>query len=409
MDNPDQYRRNFLAFLWHALFLAFVSTFIDVNTILSSFILNIGGTNFHVGLLTGISVGLPLITQLLFAGFLSGRKRKKPYLLLGIYLRVLALFGMGYTLSISEHGGQGRLLGLIFLWIGIFAVSGAFAGISYTDLLGKIFVGRQRKRFLIFKQFVSAVAMLISAVTVRQIVISIPYPTNYTVTFFAASGLLFVAALGFVMIGEAPGRGNRDQNLLSILKSIPGILAADKNLLNYIFMMNLASLGFTVIPFYVAFSKKLYGLEQHQIGNFLLLLFLGMIVSTFVWNQVSKRYKFKGIFLGFILIGSLLPLVAVLLSRYGVGVYQWLFFPAGFSFAAYKIGMEGILLEISDDDNRAIYAGISGTMSLTTAVFPLLAGLFIEVLGFRVIFSMIFFLVLAAVFFLKRIVCSSTD
>jgi len=95
MNNPTNYRWNFYAFIWHALFLAFAHTFIDVNTVLSSFVLNLGGSSVHVGILTGISIGLPMVTQLLFAGFLAGRARKKPFLLIGIYLRVLALFGMG--------------------------------------------------------------------------------------------------------------------------------------------------------------------------------------------------------------------------------------------------------------------------------------------------------------------------
>ena len=93
-------RHNFIAFLWHALFLAFVTTFIDVNTVFSSLILKIGGSSVHVGLLTGVAVGLPLVTQLLFAGFLAGRSRKKPFLLMGIYLRVLSLAGMEYPYSI---------------------------------------------------------------------------------------------------------------------------------------------------------------------------------------------------------------------------------------------------------------------------------------------------------------------
>ncbi len=97
-------------------------------------VLNIGSSSVHVGMLTAIYIGLPMITQLLFAGFLAGRSRKKPFLLVGIYLRVLALTGMGYTLSISSASDSGRVLFMIFLWIGIFAVSGAFAGISYTDL-----------------------------------------------------------------------------------------------------------------------------------------------------------------------------------------------------------------------------------------------------------------------------------
>jgi len=146
--------QNFYAFIWHALFLAFVSTFVDVNTVLSSFILKIGGSSIHVGIITAISIGLPMITQLLFAGFLSGRSRKKPFLLMGIYIRVFALAGMGYTLAISDSSEPMRLLIMVFLWIGLFSLSGAFAEISYTDILGKVLPLTQRKKFLIFKQFI---------------------------------------------------------------------------------------------------------------------------------------------------------------------------------------------------------------------------------------------------------------
>ena len=159
------------------------------------------------------------------------------------------------------------------------------------------------------------------------------------------------------------------------------MLKSDKNLLNYILLINMASLGITIIPFYVVLSKSIYGLGRNQIGNFLLLQFLGMILSSLIWNWVAKRFKFKGIFFGYIIIGSLLPMVVIFFSRYGLGVYQWIFFIAGFSISAYSISLQGILLEISNNDNRAIYAGISGTLSLTTAIFPLIAGILIESYG----------------------------
>jgi MFS family permease len=407
MDNTVNYKRNFYAFIWHALFLAFAATFIDVNTVLSSFVLNIGGSSVHVGMLTAIYIGLPMITQLLFAGFLAGRSRKKPFLLVGIYLRVLALTGMGYTLSISSASDSGRVLFMIFLWIGIFAVSGAFAGISYTDLMGKIFIGDQRKNLLIFKQFISATGMLASAIVVRHLIITFPYPENYTVVFLTASLLLFIAAFGFLMIKEDSVDADQLSGMIAIIKSIPRMLKSDRNLLNYILLINMASLGITIIPFYVVLSKSIYGLGRNQIGNFLLLQFLGMILSSLIWNWVAKRFKFKGIFFGYIIIGSLLPIVVIFFSRYGLETYQWIFFIAGFSISAYSISLQGILLEISNNDNRAIYAGISGTLSLTTAIFPLIAGILIESYGFTLIFTIISPLVMTSLFFLKPIKCST--
>ena len=404
MAIKTHYRRNFYAFIWHALFLAFASTFIDVNTILSSFILNIGGSSVHVGILTGISIGLPMITQLLFAGFLAGRIHKKPFLLTGIYLRVIALAGMGYTLSIAASSDPGRLLFMVFLWIGVFSVSGAFAGVSYTDIMGKAFIGSQRKTFLVFKQFISAAGMLVSAIVVRRMVMAFPYPENYTIIFFTASGLLFIATFGFLMIKEKPA----DTTDFHIIKSMPHMLKSDTNLTNYILLINLASLGLTMIPFFVALSKSLFGLDRNQIGNFLLLQFTGMILSTIVWKQVAGYFKFKGIAFGFIIIASMLPPAALFLSRYGIGAYQWIFFLAGFSVTAYKIFLDGILLEITTDDNRAIYAGVSGALSLTTAIFPLIAGLLIVTFGYTLIFMIMSPIIIFSAVFLWRIQCGNT-
>ncbi|RLC28387.1 MAG: MFS transporter [Deltaproteobacteria bacterium] len=407
MGTAKHYKRNFYAFIWHALFLAFASTFIDVNTILSSFVLNIGGSSVHVGILTGISIGLPMITQLFFAGFLAGRVHKKPFLLAGIYLRVIALAGMGYTLSIADSSDPGRLLFMIFLWIGIFAVSGAFAGISYTDIMGKTFIGPQRKTFLIFKQFVAAAGMLLSAIAVRRLVMAFPYPENYTVIFFTASGLLLTATFGFLMIKEKPADTTDFYSVMRMIKAMPHMLRSDTNLTNYILLINLASLGFTIIPFYVAFSKSLFGLGRNQVGNFLLLQFTGMILSTIVWNQVARHFKFKGIALGFIIIASLMPPAALLLSRYGIMIYQWIFFIAGFSITAYKIFIDGILLEITTNDNRAIYAGLSGALSLASAVIPLIAGILIAACGYTLIFVIISPLIMSSSFFLWRIQCGN--
>jgi len=403
--NPTAYKHNFFALIWHALFLAFASTFIDVNTVLSSFILNVGGSSIHIGVLTGITVGIPMVTQLLFAGFLAGRTQKKPYLLVGIYLRVLALVGMGYTLSVSEYRDPRELMFMIFLWIGIFSISGAFASVSYTDILGKTFIGPQRDKFLVFKQFISASGMLISALVVRRLVNTLPYPENYAVIFLTAAGLLFVATFGFLMLKETVVKNTEYISMFLILKSIPRRLRSDKNLVNYIILINLTGLGLTTIPFYVAYSKSLFGLGKDQIGNYILLLFIGMIFSTIIWTWVAKRFRFKGIAYGSAITGSMLPLIALFLAGFGPECYQWIFFMAGLSVSAQKIFVQGMLLEITKPDNRAVYAGIAGALSVTTALFPLIAGTLIEIIGFNLIFIAISPFVISSLYFLKKIEC----
>jgi MFS family permease len=405
MAKISVYKQNFFSFIWHALFLAFASIFIDVNTVLTSLILNIGGSSIHVGILTGISIGLPVMMQLIFAAFLSGQTRKKPYLILAIYLRVISLAGMGHALSISNSRTPGELLVLIFLWVSLFSISGAFASVSYTDLLGKIFIGSQREKFLVFKQFVTALGMLIAAIVVRYLVVILPYPDNYALIFFIASGLLLIATFGFLMIKEERVLKSQTQGLIEVLKAIPQLLRSDKNLINYIILINLMSLGLTIIPFYVAFANSLFGLDANRIGNFLLFQFTGMILSTFIWNWVARRFRFKGLAYCSAVFGSIIPIAAVVLARYGINAFQWVFFIAGFFISAQMIFIQGMILEITNNNNRAIYTGISGTLSIAAVLFPLVAGILVNIFGYIIIFVMVSPLIMFSLYILRNIKC----
>ena len=239
---------------------------------------------------------------------------------------MITLAGMGYTLSISDTVDPAWLLLFVFFWLGVFSISGAFAGISYTDILGKTLPRSKRGRFLIVKQLIASSGMLISALMVRRIVIAFPYPHNYTIIFFVAAGLLFVAGFGFLAIKEDPGKASHISGTIRTLKAIPRILKADPNLRNYILAINLMGLSLTIIPFYVVLSKTLFVLTPTMIGNFLLMQFLGMILSTFLWNGVVRRFRFKGVAISGSLLGGLLPFVVLGLSGFGPAFFQWSFF-----------------------------------------------------------------------------------
>ena len=56
-------RINFRNFLWHAVFLALASNFMDIGTIIPSMLIKAGGSAFHLGLLTAIMLGGTSIFQ----------------------------------------------------------------------------------------------------------------------------------------------------------------------------------------------------------------------------------------------------------------------------------------------------------------------------------------------------------
>jgi hypothetical protein len=74
-------------FIWHGLFLALTMAMLDFNTVLPALISTLSHSKFIFGLIYAVLLGAPGIFNLFFSHFLQPKSRKKPYLLLGIYLR----------------------------------------------------------------------------------------------------------------------------------------------------------------------------------------------------------------------------------------------------------------------------------------------------------------------------------
>ncbi len=408
-SNQIKFNRNFWAFTWHSFWLALAQTFADRNTVLPGLILLVGGTKMELGILTSILIGVPIFAQLLFAAFLSRKRLKKFFLLIGIYLRVFAFGGVVWTLSLANEVTSWTIILLVYFWMILFTVSGAFAGVSYTDVLGKSIKGDTRKKFFVVRQFFSSLGILISALAVRQILHSFNYPKNYELAFSLAAVLLFVAALGFIAIKETPTKiVDEHFTFIQLVKSIPKVFRRDKNLKYFIIISNLVGFSFTVMPFYIALAKERYHLNEQLIGNFLLFQILGMILSNFVWNFIVKKYSFKGMLKATIIIEGLLPLIAIIFSNYfPIEFYSILFFFTGSAISAHKISFGGMLLEISTETNRALYTGIYGALSLTVAFFPLLIGPLINVLNYNALFIVLGLLIFTSLVFVRRINCNT--
>ena len=408
--NQDNSQHNFRAFVWHAAWLGFTITFTEVNTVLPGLVVEAGGSQIHVGILTAIMVGAPMLTQLLFAGFLTPKPRKKIFLLLGIYLRVGALMGVAWTLSRLTSFSPGLLIILVYAWMLVFTTSGSFAGVSYTDILGKSIAGDQRKRFFVLRQFLSSIGVLISAIIARELLKRFAYPMNYEILFIAAAGCLFLASRGLVVLREkAVVSRYESSSILEIFRFIPGYLREDANLRNFILVNNLTGFATTLTPFYVVLARDTYSLSADDIGNFLLIGITGMVLSNFLWSKIVKKHSFKGVMVVWIIVGASLPVLAITLSLWApYALYQAIFFLSGVGISAQRISQGGVLIEISENDNRALYSGINGAFNLTIALFPLISGFVIVWLGYTPVFILGSMAMISALFFVRRLNCESS-
>ena len=395
---------NFRSFLWHAIFLALASNFMDVDTIIPSMLVKAGGNSVHLGLLTAIMLGGSSVMQLVFAPLLSKKPLKLKYLLLGINLRVAALLLISVMFFFSRSLSGDTIIVLIFVLISIFSFSGSYSGISYTDILGKSIRADSRKSFFSVKEIVLSIGVLISAIMVRYLITKYEYPDNYALLFFLAGVLLLIASFGFWNIKEVRSVNPVKKSLIDFFKLIPHEIKRNRNLKYYLLIINTLGLGIGFLPFLILFAKDSFDLSYELIGNILLFRISGMLFASLAYFKLSKFINYKGLLTIAVFIGIAIPILALLLSN-SQFYFQFIFILSGIFVSIFKMSNSGILLEISTNDNRAIYAGISGAGKIFTMIFPLIAGVLIYYIGFNAVFIFVSATIVVSYFFVMKLNC----
>jgi len=400
-------KNNFIAFLWHSAFLALASNFMDVDTIIPSMLIKAGGDSIHLGFLTAIMLGGASLFQLVFASFLSNQSLKKKYLLIGINLRVTALLSLSILFFYSTILSDSLVIVLIFLFISIFSFSGSFANVSYIDILGKSVLDIKRKKLFSTKQIINSIGVLSSALIVRELLKHYDYPVNYSILFLFAGLLLLTASIGFWRIQEFKSVVKAEKRFIEFFTLIPSEIRKNRNLKYYLLIINSLGLGLSLLPFLILFAKVNFGLSYKLIGNFLLFRTIGMLATGLFLFKYSNMFKYKTLLKVSLTLAGLLPVISLVLSQTPF-MYQFVFILSGIFFAVYKIAMNGVLLEISTNENRSVYAGISGAGNILTTLFPLFAGVLISIYGYHIVFITITIIISFSYVFVTKLQFNSS-
>jgi MFS family permease len=384
----------YFPFIWHGFFIALTMTMIEMNTILPSLISQLTDSPVAFGALYSVMLGAPVAFNWLFGRFQSNFPYRKQFLILGIYIRSLSFIGMAVVTFLLAKTYPLLALVSFYLLIFIFSLSGGFAGIAYTDLIGKLLPSEKRGGFFAVKQFFNGVGSLTGGLIVAWIFKpgALEFPKNYTLAFLIGGIGLFIGVLGYLFMREPPSTVNKKGNthgLAEYLGEIMGILKKDKEFVKFIVIENLTGFSLMILPFYIVFIKHNFGNYMNYLGFFVISQIVGNIFSNFLWAAVSKKLGPKSVLKICILLGGTLPIIAILLKPLGLSAYMILFLLIGFIGSGRGIGFDLYFLEIAPDVNRPLYLGIRGSLNVLVAFLPLAGGIFIKYFGFYMTFIMV--------------------
>jgi len=400
------YKVNYRAFVWHALFLALLKPFLDTDTIIPAMIIKAGGNEMLIGLATAILVGIAKLFQIFFGSLVAPSVQKKPHLLFAIYLRVFAILGLGFILLFFNSLNGVLALILIFVFISIFAMAGAYGGVSYTDLVGKTIKPNKRKSLFAIKNLIGAIAFLGAAFLVKYMLKIHDFPLNYALLYIIAAILLTIASFGYFFAKEKLSIPSSKKSFIEFIKLIPNELRKNPNLKYYLILINTLGLSITAFPFLISYAKNISGITDEKIGTFLMMKVAGMVLFSLIIYLFRHKINYKLMLIISIILGTIIPIFALIFAKNEL-IYASNFFLAGSLFAILQIAKEGIIIEISNEKNRAEYAGYVGAGSLLTAVLPLFSGVLISFFGYTAVFIGIAIIVLSSLYFTLKLKCNT--
>jgi hypothetical protein len=370
-------RRNFIAGLWHGAFLAVGLSLTQPTTIISAFVAELTGSAIWVGGLSTVLTVAETLPQIFVARWIEHRPLKMPYLLLAIYLRVLswgALAWLVYTIGAKKPN---ILAWVLVILLAVFYAGGGLGNIPYTDIIGKIIPARRLGAFFGGKGALAGPLSVGAALLARQILTNVAYPDNYALLFGLAAGGLAIASLGFWSM--------REPSAVATTRRTPPwsdywaqILFAIRRLKWLIVVQLLTGFSLMTLPFYVVFARDRLGAPASAVGLFLLAQVSGGVIANLFWARLVDHSGCRLMLSVCATTSALVPVLAVLLSKFGWIMLLPLFFLAGATFEGRKVGFSSALLELAPTAERPTYAGLNAVLILPISFLPLLAGLFLE-------------------------------
>lgn len=396
-------KHNYYALLWHALFLALAKNFMDVDTIIPAMMVDAGGTSVHIGLLTAIMLGGSHLSQLFFAPFINNRPMKKGWLLLGINARIFALACLAFLFFLSSLITGSFLIIMIFLFISVFSTSGGFANISYTDILGKSVLPESRKDFLSIKQIIVSTGLFASAYFASRALTLKPYPDNYAFLFVIATVMLTIASAGFWRLKEVKISKQEIYKYKNFISTILHEIRTSKKLKYYLLVVNTQGVSLALMPFLILYAKNVLNATSSDIGSYLIFKVIGGILVGALLFYHSKKVRYQHLMYLTSILAFIIPLFMLILP--GHFFLNLSFLAGGIVFTLHTITTIGVLLEVSTNENRALYTGIVGAGSVLPVVFPLASSWIINQLGFSMFFITFMFIISFSFYFIFKLDC----
>ncbi len=390
---PSHYRWNYVAFLTDAVCFWTALSFFDPNSVLPAFVRQFTNSSLVIGLIGTVYDGFWLLPQVVIACQITGKSRKKPYLLSGMWGR-LVFVGLALALWAGLGEYPVAILVFFFILLGLFSLSDSITSVAWFDILAKAVPMKQRGRLLGTAQLISGLAGLGAGAIIASILgnPNLPFPKNYVLIFSLAAIVLIPSTIALASVRE-PLESKIDKETDHKHKSNDWLtpLREDALFRRWTVARLLVGMISLSTPFYVGHAVDKLHLPMSIVGGFVAAQTLAKAAGGIIFGAVSDRWGPRIVIWAgglFSIAGPLFACIAHLMGNsFLAKLYPFVYVTLGFVYSSWMLGFSNYLLEIAPKNRRPLYIGLSNSIRGIQILAPILGGWLLETTSYPLLFG----------------------
>ncbi len=395
---PGDSRRNYLAFVGDYVGFSLAMAFASSTTVLPDLVGRLTSSELAVGLLATITNGSWLLPQLLYANWLTNKRRKKPFFILAAAIgRPLYLL---YAIALALGLHQQPVLALLLLYAvqAVFFSTDALATVAWFDVMGKTIPEARRGRLIGRAQLISGLLSAGAGVVIAYLfgVNGLPYPYNHAAVLGISSFWLLFAMFSWSFVVEPDEPVEAERPLWrDYVAQLVGILRQDRAYARLLLVRLLAGLDGLATSFYVIYATRELGLPPTAVGVFTTAQIVGKIVASVGLGAVAERVGSHRVVQVATAVGFTAPLAGLTLLLTGIreslttgAVFAWVFAVIGTTISSGMLGYLNYVMALAPAGRRPAYIGLFNTISGVLIVVPALGGWLLQSTSYALLFGL---------------------
>ncbi len=348
------------------------------NSFLSVFVLRLGGSDVHVGLLSALPALIAIFASL--PGSRLVEREKKPLSILiwsGFLNRAgyLAIALVPLALTVFRPDA-------IVVLVGLLTIPGAIATVAFTTMFGRAVKPEHRARVVSVRNIWLGITSTAMAFIGGKFLDYVIFPINYQILFCAAfaGSMMSLYYLTRIRLADAPSPQRLDA-VPHRARDLPGMVHANDRYKRFVFASMIFQWGvFFPLPLYSIFWVRNLHATDGWIG---LINTVGTGLTIFfypVWARLATRYGNRPLLIASAAGVALYPLFTAFAPS-----IEWVLLISligGIFNPAYGLASFNGLLEVSPEQQRPSYIAIYNTLiNVAAFIGPLLSTLLAQFLG----------------------------